>query len=293
MKYLIIIIVLIIIFVYFGNSDIAENFDNSEAIQNLSSMYNNNKLTTSNLNVTGGITTQDLTTKGTLTLAGTLQTPTSNITATPDGILTARDVNVTENGNVNGNWVTNVLSARMIQPSPTSPAQGITINAAANPLVLTGKTITIGDGKSDVIIKNNKMYSVTGNSTNGDIYSFNSTSKTAPDDAYVACRSYAPCSMVTTDNNGNYWLKTANDPRFIVGSFNWPDDITFSTNINDVPNGVSGASAQTLDQCKTLTKGNKKTNWLWSPTYNGGYCANWNNDDTFWGSNYTSYFVKK
>lgn len=291
--YIIILLIGIIIIVVLNNQ-YYETFDNNEAIQTLSSMYNNGALTATSINTTGASIINDLTINGTLKSKSGGFSMDSNGAVGAKSLNIAGDINiagnssVSSNSNVAGTLTTNALTARIIQPN-LGMTPTLTVGDGVSPVAISGNPITIGDNKSDIIMKH-KFYSVTGNLPGGDLANITlTTSEDSLKDALRICDANPACQSVTTDKNGGYWFKSSNNHSVIIGSSAWPDDIMFSGNVWNVPNtqGISG-----IHQCKELAKSNKKTNWLWSPNDNKA-CGYWNNNDTFNGSAYTTYFIKK
>lgn len=291
--YIIILLIGIIIIVVLNNQ-YYETFDNNEAIQTLSSMYNNGALTATSINTTGASIINDLTINGTLKSKSGGFSMDSNGAVGAKSLNIASDINVAgnssvgSNSNVAGTLTTNALTARIIQPNlGMNPV--LTVGDGVSPVTISGNPITIGDNKSDIIMKH-KFYSVTGNLPNGDLTNITlTTSEDSLKDALKICDSNPHCQHVTTDKNGRYWFKSTNNHTTITGSFAWPDDITFSGAVHNVPytSGISG-----IQQCKDLAKSNKKTNWAWTGDATN-ICGYWNNNDTFDGSEYTTYFIKK
>lgn len=263
---IIIIIILILICVVYNNN--SEHLTPTEAVTNIASLYNNSTLTSTNMNVTDKLTVSGNTSmnggasiNGNTSIAGALDI-TGNVT----------------------------LSEAKIGGNTIVTSEGLKANGVMTSTIVpnSNNELIIGSEETDLIIRR-KIYKLDGNSSGGDLSGMMSGGNISLQDAIKRCEKSTICDRVTTDNNGNYWLKNTNDWRYLVGSFNWPEDAVFTGSIYYLPNCPTGITSQ--EECMQKAKNNNSSNWMYAPTLQ--QCCMWNDGDNYNESNMTTYYLKK
>jgi len=254
--------------VLYNNNVDSEHLTPTEAVANIASLYNNGTLTSTNMNVT-----DTLTVSGNTSISGTTSV--------------GGNTSVTGTLNVTGNTT---LSEAKIGGNTIVTSEGIKANGVMTSKIVpnANNSLVIGSEETDLIIKR-KIYKLSGNSRYGDLSGQMSGGSITLNDALKRCEKSSACDRVTTDNSGNYWLKNTNDWRYLIGSFNWPDDVTFSGSIYNLPNCPTGITSQ--EECMQKAKNNSSSNWMYAPTLQ--QCCMWSDTDNFSGSNMTTYYMSR